>query len=128
MDANETLALALDPGQSVRRQELAPDPWQQKFLLSTERRILLNNPLPSRCFCRFPTPIGRTFPQNPGRLHCTAPSHARHQPRTAGLPVHPLRETWLLSRRSPPIWANDRLRQAMGAGRRDHGFCLTDNR
>ncbi|HEY8505196.1 MAG TPA: phage terminase large subunit [Gemmataceae bacterium] len=37
----EPLALALDPGRILRAQGLAPDPWQRRFLLAGDRRVLL---------------------------------------------------------------------------------------
>ena len=42
MNHKRLLSLALDPGLLMRAQGLTPDPWQQQFLLSTERLVLLN--------------------------------------------------------------------------------------
>jgi len=38
----DTLKLALDPALILRAQGIAPDPWQEKFLLSPARQVLLN--------------------------------------------------------------------------------------
>src|SRR5262249_28657710 len=42
MDLAASLKLALDPGEILRAQGITPDPWQQEFLLSNDREILLN--------------------------------------------------------------------------------------
>jgi hypothetical protein len=42
MKARDALLLALDPGQVLRAQGLAPDPWQQDLLMSRDREVLLN--------------------------------------------------------------------------------------
>src|SRR5262245_55319973 len=42
MDLAASLKLALDPDEILRAQGITPDPWQQEFLLSNDREILLN--------------------------------------------------------------------------------------
>ena len=42
MLARNALLLALDPGQVLLAQGLAPDPWQQDLLRSADRQVLLN--------------------------------------------------------------------------------------
>ena len=42
MKLHDALLAALDPAEILRVRGLSPDPWQQGFLLSRERHILLN--------------------------------------------------------------------------------------
>ncbi|HEV3259973.1 MAG TPA: terminase family protein [Gemmataceae bacterium] len=42
MKQAQFLQLLLDPGQVLRARGIAPDPWQQRLFLSTERQVLLN--------------------------------------------------------------------------------------
>jgi hypothetical protein len=42
MDLREAILLALDPAQVLRRQGMAPDPWQCQLFRSHERQVLLN--------------------------------------------------------------------------------------
>jgi hypothetical protein len=42
MDAQQLLALALDPARILTAQGLTPDPWQQELLFQPRRQVLLN--------------------------------------------------------------------------------------